>query len=597
MRTFCLIIFCLLSGIAAVAQNIGINATGATPDNSAMLDIEATDKGMLIPRVALMSTTDAVTIAYPAISLLVWNTNAAIAGGTGVGYYYNAGTPALPDWVRLVNTSDLVVATDWNIDGNSGLISPEEPVNYGTSPIGPAENFLGTTDATDVVIGTNRIERMRISRISGNIGIGTASPSYPLHVIKSSTGIAMYSANTFSGNSNGIGINGLSLNNPGYGYGGQFEGGQRGVYGSATVSGVGNRYGGYFTGWYGTGINYGSYNYGYGGTTSYGIMGIAGGASGSNTGGYFTGGAGGYGVVVPSSGGNNGFGITTPVTTMDIRAANVVTASTTPGILHVMSADPQSMDFGGSISLGGYNNTTMNEADMRVFGTIEGRKTNGTNASSSGYLAFKTNNAGVLAERMRVTNTGNVGIGVTDPSVNLDVGAQVRIRGGNPASGRVLTSGADGTATWQPVAINNVTGVNGTGVDIVYSESGWRNTGSYITLPPGLWAVNVTMLMAASVAPTPVSSYFWLRSTFSNSNVTLAVSPDIVGSYYVSGNMSGYSRYSLVTGTILIRNNTAASRTYYYVAGFVYVEGTTIFIDNFGGSWDEDNIIAYRLSN
>lgn len=54
------------------AQNIGINATGATPNTSAGLDIDFANKGLLIPRIALTSTTDATTIASPATSLLVY---------------------------------------------------------------------------------------------------------------------------------------------------------------------------------------------------------------------------------------------------------------------------------------------------------------------------------------------------------------------------------------------------------------------------------------------------------------------------------------------------------------------------------------------
>ena len=60
----------------ALAQNVGINTTGATPDASAALDIDYPDKGLLIPRVALTSTTDVITIPTPATSLLVYNTNA-----------------------------------------------------------------------------------------------------------------------------------------------------------------------------------------------------------------------------------------------------------------------------------------------------------------------------------------------------------------------------------------------------------------------------------------------------------------------------------------------------------------------------------------
>jgi hypothetical protein len=43
---------------------------------------------------------------------------------------------------------------------------------------------------------------------------------------------------------------------------------------------------------------------------------------------------------------------------------------------------------------------------------------------------------------------GNIGIGIADPGQNLDVSGQIRIRGGNPESGKVLTSDANGVATW-----------------------------------------------------------------------------------------------------------------------------------------------------
>jgi hypothetical protein len=46
---------------------------------------------------------------------------------------------------------------------------------------------------------------------------------------------------------------------------------------------------------------------------------------------------------------------------------------------------------------------------------------------------------------------GNVGIGVTDPTAKLDVNGQVRIRGGSPGAGKVLTSDAIGTGSWQTV--------------------------------------------------------------------------------------------------------------------------------------------------
>ena len=51
------------------------------------------------------------------------------------------------------------------------------------------------------------------------------------------------------------------------------------------------------------------------------------------------------------------------------------------------------------------------------------------------------------------TNAGNVGIGTDLPSAKLDVSGDIRIRGGNPAQGKVLTSDDTGAATWQTPAV------------------------------------------------------------------------------------------------------------------------------------------------
>ena len=44
---------------------------------------------------------------------------------------------------------------------------------------------------------------------------------------------------------------------------------------------------------------------------------------------------------------------------------------------------------------------------------------------------------------------GKVGIGTTSPAAKLDVAGQVKISGGSPGVGKVLTSDADGLASWQ----------------------------------------------------------------------------------------------------------------------------------------------------
>ncbi|MEM4326261.1 MAG: hypothetical protein QXU40_03090 [Candidatus Pacearchaeota archaeon] len=76
------------------SQGIGINVTGSAPDNSALLDVDASGlptngkKGMLIPRVALTSDIDVTTIPAPSHALLVYNTNQGMVNGNGEGFYY-----------------------------------------------------------------------------------------------------------------------------------------------------------------------------------------------------------------------------------------------------------------------------------------------------------------------------------------------------------------------------------------------------------------------------------------------------------------------------------------------------------------------------
>ncbi len=123
-------VFCLLFIVTvSIKAQVGVGTN--SPNGSSMLEINATNKGVLIPRVTLTGSTDATTIATPATSLLVYNT--ATTSDVVPGYYYNSGTSGSPVWIRL-NTSSLVTGANsgetirwnsstsqWQTTGASGL--------------------------------------------------------------------------------------------------------------------------------------------------------------------------------------------------------------------------------------------------------------------------------------------------------------------------------------------------------------------------------------------------------------------------------------------------------------------------------------------
>jgi hypothetical protein len=119
------IIFFSFSSNDIYSQNIGINADGSTPDANAMLDIKASDKGILIPRTSTTSRT-----AIPNTKgLLVYDT-------TLNSFWYNDGV----SWQQISNGAALNGTANYlpkftgtTTVGNSQIVDNGQYIGIGTT--------------------------------------------------------------------------------------------------------------------------------------------------------------------------------------------------------------------------------------------------------------------------------------------------------------------------------------------------------------------------------------------------------------------------------------------------------------------------------
>ncbi|MDX9932703.1 MAG: hypothetical protein RB294_08975 [Bacteroidales bacterium] len=169
----------------STAQSVGISSTVITPDASSMLDIQATNKGLLIPRVALTATNAAGPVTTPATSLMVYNNATAGTAPNNVtpGYYYWNGTM----WVRLLGGKEA-----WLLTGNNGT--------------NVATNWLGTNDAVDFATRTNNTERMRILS-AGNVLVNITTAPLAIAAFTTATS-ATFTTGVFGIGNGGIPVRG-----------------------------------------------------------------------------------------------------------------------------------------------------------------------------------------------------------------------------------------------------------------------------------------------------------------------------------------------------------------------------------------------------
>ena len=138
------------------------------------------------------------------------------------------------------------------------------------------------------------------------------------------------------------------------------------------------------------------------------------------------------------------------------------------GVVRIDDDIAQAFSTGGSIAFGGYYNAT----DRITGANIKAFKENGTSGNSAFGLLFSTRpNGGPISEKLRITSSGNVGIGVSLPVTALQVvGAAdgnngiLRVQANNNSSAGIglyanSASGNSSTRNWQIATSFNAEGL------------------------------------------------------------------------------------------------------------------------------------------
>jgi hypothetical protein len=199
MKKSLLILLTVLSQPAFCQVGIGTS----TPDASAKLDVTASDKGFLPPRVSLTSTTDATTITTPAAGLLVYNTATAGSspGNVTPGYYYYNGT----SWSRLSTAGSL----DGLSDAKSGGTDFSNSLLVGSRSTGTLSAATGNTGLGIGVFGA-------LTSAVANSAIGwEALKSVTTSCCNNAFGYRALSTNTTGIANIAIGTEALTLNSVG----------------------------------------------------------------------------------------------------------------------------------------------------------------------------------------------------------------------------------------------------------------------------------------------------------------------------------------------------------------------------------------------
>ena len=174
--------------------------------------------------------------------------------------------------------------------------------------------------------------------------------------------------------------------------------------------------------------------------------------------------------VMTVASGKVGIGTNNPGSALHVVGPNETTFDGITTVQFFGESNYNSGDAGAGILFGGRYNSSNNTT---TFAQISGKKLDTADTTYDGVLTFGVRNdeQGVNIERMRITNTGNVGIGTTNPGYKLQVNGNVDILNVKGIAGNAFVRFTDSDATADfSIGADDGSGA-GSGAFILYDRS------------------------------------------------------------------------------------------------------------------------------
>jgi len=457
-----LLIPLILLPLGASAQ-VAINPTGADPDANAMLDVSSSSRGILFPRLTTVQMMEMAMPTGPSAGMIVFNTTAnKLYFFSGVSWQPVASTPpdgdsddtneiqALSKSGTTVTLSNGGGAVDI-ADGDGSPTNEIQTISQSGNTVTLSNSGGAFSVADSDNDAANEIQALSksgttvtLSNGGGAVDIadGDSSPTNEIQALsKSGTTVTLSNSGGSVDIADGDSDPANEIQNLGL-----------------TQSGTDRTLG--ITG--GTGA---SFSVADNDNDSTNELDSKWNVSGTD--------------IYKNNSGNVGIGTTTPGEKLSLAGdMQIIQSSSTAGragaqSLGVAGSEIRALDF----YYPGFDTTfaKISATNYNIDGT--GWYTSDANRVDAGLSFFVSNNA-VLSEAVTLNNAGNLGIKTTAPSRALDVNGSVRIRGGSPAAGKVLTAtDSNGNASWQAQSnsITSASNFNGTEQSVSGSGAGWTD--------------------------------------------------------------------------------------------------------------------------